>query len=234
VVRGLSTATDADDSTISITAKAGMNRVAWDLRRAAPPSSIPGVYLRRPARGRIVTPGNYTIRLSAAGEVVSAPLEILADPRSNASVADFTEQDRLLALIEEDITSLRHTVLQLISVHDQTVSVMGQLSSPTAIEAGKSLIGKLATAKHAIVQGGTKRREITPPTLLYNYLHSLHATINSTDASVEAAESDMYASLHDDWLSHKRRIDTLLGAELDAFNQILSERDLSIIVAGDR
>ena len=233
VVRRLSTATDADDSTIPIAAKAGMNRVEWDLRRAAPPSSIPGVFLRRPARGRIVTPGNYSIRLSAAGEVLSAPLEILADPRSNVSVADFAAQDRLLALIEEDITSLRQTVLQLISVHDQIVSVMGQLSSPAAIEAGKSLIGKLETAKNAIVQRGTKRREITPPTLLYNYLHSLQTTINRPDASVEEAELDMYASLHEDWLSNKRTIDTLLGAELDAFNKILSGSGLSIIVVGE-
>jgi photosystem II stability/assembly factor-like uncharacterized protein len=223
---------DADASIVPIRAKAGMNRLAWDLRRAAPPASIPGVYLRRAARGRFVAPGKYSIRLMAAGQVLSAPLEILADPRSKASAEDFAAQDRLLVLIEAEIASLRQTVVQLISVHDQIVAVTSKLANPAAINAGKSLADKLETAKDAIVQHGVHRREGgVPRNLLYDYLHALHAAVNTPDATLDPAKSEMLPSLREDWLEHKRTIDTLLGAELESFNKKLSASGVRPIVA---
>src|SRR6185312_9199195 len=213
---------DADRLVVPIRVRAGMNRVAWDLRRAALPAAIPGVYLRRAARGRFVTPGSYSIRLTAADQVLSAPLEIVPDPRFKASAEDFAAQDRLLVLIGADLTSLRQTVLKLISVHDQIVSVVAKLSDPAAIRAGKSLADQLETAKDAIVQHGIKRREIAPPNLLYDDLNTFHEGVNTPEASLDASESDMYPVLHEEWLSYKHTIDTLLGPQLDAFNKRLS------------
>jgi hypothetical protein len=211
-----------------------MNRLAWDLRRAALPASIPGVYLRRAARGRFVLPGNYTIRLTAAGQALSAPLEVVADPTSKASAEDFAAQDRLLVLIEADLASLRQTVLKLISVHDQIVSVTGKLSDRAAIKAGNSLAEKLETAKNAIVQHGTHRREGgIPPNLLYDFLASLDESVNTAQATLNAAKLDAYPVLHQEWLNHKRTIDTLLGADLEAFNRRLSRDGVSTIVAAN-
>jgi hypothetical protein len=233
--KGGYTLQDADLLVVPIRVRAGMNRVAWDLRRAALPAAIPGVYLRRAARGRFVTPGSYSIRLTAAGQVLSAPLEVLADPRVKASAEDFAAQDRLLVLIEGDLTSLRQTVLKLISVHDQIVSVVAKLSDPAAVKAGRSLADELEIAKNAIVQHGTHRREGgIPPNRLYDYLDSLYESTNTAVATLDPAKSDMYPVLHEEWLSHKRTIDTLLGPQLDAFNKRLSRSGRPPIAAGDR
>jgi hypothetical protein len=232
--KGGYTLQDADRPIIPIGVKAGMNRIAWDLHLAALPASIPGVYLRRAARGRFVTPGSYSIRLTAAGQVLSVPLEILPDPRSKASAEDFAAQDRLLVLIEADLTSLRQTVLKLISAHDQVVSVVAKLSDPAAIKAGRSLVDKLEAAKDAIAQHGIKRREIAPPNLLYDDLNTFHEAVNTPEATLDVAKSDMYPVLHEEWLSHERTIDTLLGPQLEAFNKRLSRSNLPPIVAGDR
>jgi hypothetical protein len=232
VVRALST--DKVAGTVPIKVKAGMNRVAWDLRRAAPPAPIPGVYLRRAAGGRRAVPGSYSVRLSAAGQVLTAPLQVLADPRSKATVEEFAEQDRLLVLIEQEIASLRQTVLKLLGTRDQIAASVSKLSNPAAVKTGKSLIARLETAKDAIVQHGVKRREGgVPRNLLYDYLHALHAAVNSADATLDAAEKEMYPSLREDWLGHKGRIDALLGAELEAFNKTLSRNGLPIIVASE-
>jgi hypothetical protein len=232
--KGGYTLQDADRPIVPIRVRAGMNRIAWDLHLAALPSAIPGVYLRRAARGRFVTPGSYSIRLTAAGQVLSAPLEILPDPRTKASAEDFAAQDRLLVLIEADLTSLRQTVLKLISAHDQIVSVLAKLSDPAAIKAGKSLADELETAKNEIVQHGIKRREIAPPNLLYDDLNTFHETVNTPEATVDAAKSDMYPVLHQEWLSHERTIATLLGPQLEAFNKRLSRSGQPPIVAADR
>jgi hypothetical protein len=233
--KGGYTLQDADRPIVPIRVRAGMNRIAWDLHRAALPSAIPGVYLRRAARGRFVTPGSYSIRLTAAGQVLSAPLQILPDPRSKASAEDFAAQDRLLVLIEADLTSLRQTVLKLISVHDQIVSVTSKLSDPAAIKAGRSLADELETAKNEIVQHGTHRREGgIPPNLLYDYLDSLDESVDTAQATLDPAKSDMYPVLHQEWLSHKHTIDTLLGPQLEAFNRRLSRSGQPPIVAADR
>jgi hypothetical protein len=173
--------------------------------------------------------------LTAAGQVLTAPLEVLPDPRFKASAEDFAAQDRLLVLIEADLTSLRQTVLKLISAHDQVVSVVAKLSDPAAVKAGKSLADKLEAAKNAIVQHGTHRREGgIPPNLLYDYLDSLYESVNTAVATLDPAKSDMYPVLHAEWLSHKRAIDTLLGTQLDAFNKSLSRSGQQPVAAGDR
>jgi hypothetical protein len=226
---------DADAAIVPIKVKTGMNRIAWNLRRAAPQAAIPGVYLRRAAQGRFVAPGHYSVRLTAAGQASTAPLEILADPRSPGSPEDFAAQDRLLVLIEEQIASMRQTVLKLISVHDQVVAATSRLSNPAAIKAGKSLADELESAKNEIVQHGVHRREGgVPRNLLYDYMHSFHSAVNTADATLDAAKSDLYPSLRDDWLAHKRRIDTLLGTGLESFNQKLAGLGVAPVVTGDR
>jgi len=51
---------------------------------------------------------------------------------------------------------------------------------------------------------------------------------------LDASESDMYPVLHEEWLSYKHTIDTLLGPQLDAFNKRLSRSGLPPIVAASR
>jgi hypothetical protein len=232
--KGGYTLQDADRPVVPIRVRAGMNRIAWDLHLAALPSAIPGVYLRRAARGRFVVPGSYSIRLTAAGQVLSAPLEILPDPASKASADDFAAQDRLLVLIEADLTSLRQTVLKMISVHDQIVALTSKLSDPAAVKAGKSLADALESAKNAIVQHGIKRREIAPPNLLYDDLNTFYDGVNTPEAALDSSKSDMYPVLHEEWLGHKRTIDTLLGPRLEGFNKRLSRSGLPPIQAGER
>ena len=122
----------------------------------------------------------------------------------------------------------------MISVHDQIVAVTSKLSNPAAIKAGKSLADKLESAKNEIVQHGVgKRREAgAPRNLLYDYLHNLHSEVNTADAALDAAKSDMWSTLGEDWLTHKRTMDTLLGADLGAFNKQLSGLGVPPIVAG--
>ena len=60
-------------------AKAGLNRLVWDLRVDAP-------------EGPYAMPGRYTVRLKTDGKTFTQPLEVKLDPRSNASAADLAAQ----------------------------------------------------------------------------------------------------------------------------------------------
>ncbi|MFN8058302.1 MAG: hypothetical protein U0Q12_04005 [Vicinamibacterales bacterium] len=94
-------------------AKAGLNRLTWDLRyeptpevemRTTPPGN-PGIWSEKrfvgkntrpvlyygidvPKRGPLVAPGRYTVTLRVDGETLTQPLTVLKDPNSAGTDAD--------------------------------------------------------------------------------------------------------------------------------------------------
>ncbi len=77
-----------------IPAKAGMNRLVWDLRYDDP-VQIPGAFYEGEApRGPIVPPGQYQLRLKLGDQTRTAPLTVIADPRVANSDAAIAAKDR--------------------------------------------------------------------------------------------------------------------------------------------
>lgn len=70
-------------------AEAGMHRFVWDLRYAF---AGPRRRSRRGGGGPLAVPGRYTVKLTAAGKTVSAPLVVKMDPRVKTSTADLERQ----------------------------------------------------------------------------------------------------------------------------------------------
>jgi len=73
-----------------LSAEEGMHRFVWDLRLA-----FAGGGRRRSRRGGggpLVVPGRYTVKLTAAGKTMSAPLVVKMDPRVKTSAADLERQ----------------------------------------------------------------------------------------------------------------------------------------------
>ena len=81
-------------------ASAGMHRFVWDLKYAAPNEL-------RDRRGALhsgvrAPPGRYTVRLTAAGRTLTAPLTVTRDPRLKVSDADLQLQFELARQIEAE------------------------------------------------------------------------------------------------------------------------------------
>ncbi len=81
-------------------ASAGMHRFVWDLRYAAPDELRAARGASRP--GVWAPPGRYTVRLTAAGRISTAPLTVVRDPRVKASDADLQLQFELARKIEAE------------------------------------------------------------------------------------------------------------------------------------
>jgi hypothetical protein len=101
--------------------KAGMHRVAWDLRYPDPPTlnygysgnlleyreytlswhALPGLTPRTTLAGPMVPPGAYTATLTVNGRTFAQPLTVVADPRvavpAAALAAQFQLQQRMVA-----------------------------------------------------------------------------------------------------------------------------------------
>ena len=70
--------TMAQAGTPRLSSRAGLNRFVWDMTHGGPWSSIAA---QRGRNGPMAAPGRYTVRLTSAGQSMSQPLELRADPR---------------------------------------------------------------------------------------------------------------------------------------------------------
>src|SRR5437764_13047171 len=103
-----------------------MHRWVWDLRYAAPESTqheyplaaVPYDTPRYPL-GPLVLPGRYTIRLTAAGHIETAEVNVKMDPRVKSSVADLQKQFSLALTLGSRVSSSSEIVLQARSIHEQ-------------------------------------------------------------------------------------------------------------------
>jgi photosystem II stability/assembly factor-like uncharacterized protein len=114
----------------TLPAAAGMHRWVWDLRATTPTATnysypISAVPHRTPRvpQGPLVLPGTYTVRLTAGGKVLTAPLVVKMDPRVKATPAELlamhTAETKLAGLTSEsaeaalEAHSLREQIAKL-------------------------------------------------------------------------------------------------------------------------
>ena len=70
-----------------LSAAAGMHRFVWDLRDPLP-KELACARGYRSGAGPWTPPGRYAVRLTAAGKVLTQPLDVVKDPRLGSSVSD--------------------------------------------------------------------------------------------------------------------------------------------------
>ncbi|MCU1381924.1 MAG: glycosyl hydrolase, repeat [Acidobacteria bacterium] len=143
------TASDARGAIVRVlkgTARAGINRVSWDMRFEPPVAdgrrdTPSGGGFGGPPAGPLVLPGTYTITLAAAGRSLKSELRIEGDPRVTFSVADRrTRQTALLNLyaLQKSLSAARAA----------GATAAGQLDTP----GGRGLTSSRADASSRLVQ----------------------------------------------------------------------------------
>jgi hypothetical protein len=150
---------DAEGNTVRdlrSTGRAGLNRVAWDLRYEAPrlvqlrttPPENPHIWEEPRFRGQdtrpvthwglepaqvgpIVTPGKYTVKLIVDGQTTTQPIEILRDPKVSTSNADLDLSVRLQLRLRDNITATADMVNTIEVMRKQLEDVQKAYRSDT-------------------------------------------------------------------------------------------------------
>ena len=117
----------------------GLHRWVWDLHYTTPTatnysypiSAVPHDTPRTP-QGPLAQPGTYTVRLTAGGKTLTAPLVIKIDPRVHATPADlqalFASQSKLSAMVTRSAAAS----LEVHSAREQLQTLLR--SAPPAIK----------------------------------------------------------------------------------------------------
>ena len=161
-----------------LTARAGMNRFAWDLRYA-PPGADGGAASEfgRAAEGPQVLPGTYTARLTVAGRSYTQPLKVALDPRSVATPEDLSKQLELGLSASRAIRQAAETMREVRALRSQLaqrrqaaegVSNSALVSKIAALDAEAAKISLSATSRElGSALSVAESADRTPPATAY-------------------------------------------------------------------
>src|SRR5678816_16962 len=112
---------DPDDyKNQALSRSAGVQRAVWNLNHeGARKIKNAKIDTGDPGNGPRAVPGAYTVRLTAAGKTLTAPLKILPDARGDLPQADLEAQTTFALRVRDDISKLTDLVNQLKSIQEQ-------------------------------------------------------------------------------------------------------------------
>ena len=245
--------------TIQGTRRDGLNRVNWDLRyesskqallRTAPigaPEIRVGPEGTRPAPGVgrmsiMAPPGDYTVKLTVAGQEYAQPLKVLKDPSSPVTEQEIAAQTQFLQTVQRDVDQTVDMINQIEVVRaqlQQLGSLVGTSSDPNVKASDElrvnadSLEKKFIAVEEQLQQlrlTGRGQDGVRWPNKLAGKLLYLQGT-TSADFAPTTQQRAVQEQLSTEVQTVKRQLDGLMQRELPAFNEFLRKRNVANIIA---
>lgn len=174
-----------------IPAKAGMNRLVWDLRINDPAQIHGAFYSGGAPRGPLVPPGDYTVKLTFDGKTLTQPLTVIADPRVATAGPAIREKYELALKVLADIDALHRAVTDIRKVREELKKAKGKSAA--------ELDAKLAAVEERLMQVNMKGSEanLAFPGMLNEQFAGFQASIDDADTPPTEQQKAMYVTLHD-------------------------------------
>lgn len=217
-----------------VTTKAGMNRVSWDMRRTGA-RDFPGMVLwAGRVAGPIVLPGTYTVRVTADGQTLTAPLTIRKDPRTNVADADLTAQHDLALAINQRVHEANEAVLRIRHIRAQAGERAIASQQARLITQAEAMMTTLTEIEGEIYQYRNRSSQdpLNYPIRLNNKLAALQGVVETGDGPPTAQSRlvfDQLSARLDDVLE---RLNGVIAKEVAALNGQLRRRKLAAVATG--
>ena len=125
------------------TKRAGANRFVWNLRgrdaTKLPDNKGRGGTLEALAAPR-VPPGAYEVRLSVNGRTLTQPIEVVKDPRVQATADDLREQYAWATRSHALLTRMHDAVLTLRDVRAQAEAWASRVPAPRVKDVARAIV----------------------------------------------------------------------------------------------
>jgi len=240
--------------TLSGPAKAGINRVWWDLatektmeiRRRVPPENATWMDLGKKGWfampwGRqfaiLSPPGTYTVTLEADGKSFSQPLTVRKDPHSEGSPKDIDAQVTMLRSLYADMNRVASMTNRIEWMRRQLANLRPVLESAEAddlIAAGDSLESRLRDVEGELIQlklTGTGQDDVRWPARLAGRVSWLAGEVASNDFPPTDQAREVQGILEQRIEGVSQELETALAQNLPPFNQELARRGLGGVVS---
>ncbi len=214
----------------------GLNKYSWDLR-------YPGferfddLILWIDARdGPAVPPGTYVARLTVGEDVSETPFEVVADPRSTMTQADYEAQFAFASSAVELLSRTHYGIKRLRSLRTQLESAQARMEEDSEARATLTeAIDRLTGIEETLYQTRNESRQdpLNFPIRLNNKLSYVMVLAARSEAaptrSMIAVRDELAAAIE----AALGELDSVIDNDIPAINRQLSELDLIDLAASD-
>jgi len=215
--------------------KEGANQFNWDMTYDGA-ERLPGMILWwASTQGPQQIPGEYTVKLNVNGTDYTQPYTVLADPRSEATVADMQAQFDFISDVNETVDHAHQSIKKIRNINAQLSAFEKQYKdnpdTKELREKSKTLREDLEKIEKALYQ--TKNRSgqdpLNFPIKLTNKLAHLNSLVGMgdfapTDQDI-AVKNELTAKID----AELNKFDTLVNDEVTAFNEAFNEMKLNYL-----
>lgn len=211
----------------------GQHRFTWDMRYPGP-RDFPGLIMwGANTQGPLAPPGRYQARLTAQGQTLTEPFEIVADPRlTTVSQADFDAQFKLSSEVAGRVDDAHRGVLQVRDVRSQVDDRLGKSDNGGLRSEANAFKAKMAAVEGEIYQVKMQARQdpLNYPIKLNNQLAALRGIIESADARPTAQSQEAFTVLSGELETQLTLLQKVFDDDLAKLNDRLRQLGLEPIV----
>ena len=215
-------------------AEPGLNKHSWDL-------STPGfdrfddLILWIDVRdGPSVPPGTYRARLTVDGNVSETALEVIADPRSSMSQADYNAQFEFAASARDLLSRAHAGIAQIRSLRAQITSAMERVEEESDASAAlTATLNALTAIEETLYQTKNESRQdpLNFPIRVNNKLSYVMLLAMRSEAAPTASMIAVRDELAGEINAELAKLERVVSTDVPALNRTLG--DLDLIDLGD-
>ena len=221
-----------------VTVRAGLNRFVWDLHYPDTKQVKDVVNDEGSTRGPFVSPGTYTVRLTAHGQTLTQPFVVRGDPRSHDDASRIRRAARAALQVQTKTNELSDAVKRILDSRTcarRRVATMRRAShmrsaSPTPLS---RFTTTLEAIRDSLVEIHSHADEITLhyPIRYYNMLLSLAGMVQSADAGTDGTRKERSIAT-----SRRRSITQLAqtsrieSTDIASFNALMKELNVPAVM----
>jgi photosystem II stability/assembly factor-like uncharacterized protein len=215
--------------------KAGLNRLAWDMRILRP-ALIPKAVVWGTREGPRVAPGTYSVRLKYLGETLTRPVEVRRHPGVASTDEDLKAQFRLLSDVRDRIEETHDAVGRIRDVKAQIQTIgdrAEKLGKGTTLrDKGKALSEKLTGIEKKLVNPELKSNQdvLNFPPALDHQLIGIASAASSADTKPTDSAWTYYKEVSAQLATILRELDGVLSKDLADFNAEVRREEIPPVV----
>lgn len=230
----------AQMSSLLLPNQAGINRFFWDMRRAVLPE-VPDAVLDGNEYGSLVGPGIYTLRLFTSKGMEEQQVEILPDPRVEATESEYLEHQRFIQTIESVVSEISASILQMRAIQQQAEHYHQTLAlrndrPAILIEQGKIIVEKIALWEQNLVQkeAQTSEHTIIFPKRLCAEFMNLRNRADGSQPFVTGGARKRLEDLLKQWERYKADMYAIINTDVTAFNLLYRQQEVPPLILPER
>jgi len=211
---------------IPVSRRVGLNRVSWTMR-TKPPVVPPAASLAGAStEGERFLPGNYTIRLTKAGEVTTEPLTVTLDRRATFTIADRQAQYAAAERVKGLFARMSKLVGEINSVRDRTDTLTKDASTPAGIRSAAEKLSAKADGLRKQLVATKEGGAITGEERLREHVDDVYGGITSTEGRPPEYMLQRVDALDRELKDVETAFETFKAKDLAAFNASLQQAKL--------